>query len=122
MESTDHLLGEALGQLYVAREFPPEAKARADALVRNVKETLRERLARLDWMSPQTRKEALKKLDAIAVKIGYPVKWRDYSGLAVDQDVYAANVLAAVGKIESCGSVFVASLLPQDGLDHPLSD
>jgi putative endopeptidase len=95
VEATDHLLGEALGQLYVAREFPPEAKARADALVRNVKQTLRERLAQLDWMSPQTRQEALKKLDAIAVKIGYPAKWRDYSGLAVDHDVYAANVLAA---------------------------
>jgi putative endopeptidase len=92
---TDRLLGEALGQLYVAETFPPEAKARAEALVQNVKGTLRERLATLDWMSPTTRQEAIKKLDAIAVKIGYPAKWRDYSGLAVDADVYAKNVMAA---------------------------
>jgi putative endopeptidase len=95
-ETTDRLLGEALGQLYVAKEFPPKAKARADALVRNIKGTLRERLAKLDWMSERTRRQALKKLDAIAVKIGYPDKWRDYSGLSVDSDVYAQNVMAAV--------------------------
>jgi putative endopeptidase len=94
--TTDQLLGEALGQLYVAKEFPPTAKARADALVRNIRETLRERLAKLDWMSERTRKQALKKLDAIAVKIGHPDKWRDYSDLAVDSDVYVVNVMAAV--------------------------
>jgi putative endopeptidase len=93
--ATDRLLGEALGQLYVAKEFPPEAKARADAMVRNLKQTLRERLAHLDWMSPKTREQALRKLDAMAVKIGYPTKWRDYSGLAVDGDVFAKNVMAA---------------------------
>jgi putative endopeptidase len=93
--TTDRLLGEALGQLYVAKEFPPEAKARALALVKNVKQTLRERLAQLDWMSPQTRQQALKKLDAISVKIGHPDKWRDYSGLKVDGDIYVKNVMAA---------------------------
>jgi putative endopeptidase len=91
---TDRLLGEALGQLYVAEAFPPEAKVKAEALVKNVRAALRERLENLDWMSPQTRKEALRKLDAMAVKIGYPDKWRDYSGLAVDDDVYADNVKA----------------------------
>jgi putative endopeptidase len=95
VDATDHLLGEALGQLYVAREFPPEAKARAEKLVSNVKQTLRERLSELEWMSPDTRKEALKKLDAIRVKIGYPNRWRAYSGLAVNDDVYVKNVLAA---------------------------
>ena len=70
--TTDRLLGEALGQLYVAKEFPPEAKARRLALVKNIKQTLRQRLATLDWMSPQTRQQALKKLDAISVKIGHP--------------------------------------------------
>lgn len=93
--ATDRLLGEALGQLYVAKEFPPAAKARADVLVRNVRETLRERLAKLDWMSESTRQQALRKLDAIAVKIGHPDKWRDYSALAVSHDVYAQNVMAA---------------------------
>jgi putative endopeptidase len=95
-ETTDRLLGEALGQLYVAREFPPQAKTRADALVRNIKETLRERLGRLDWMSEGTRQQALKKLDAMTVKIGHPDKWRDYADLAVNSDVYAVNVMAAV--------------------------
>jgi putative endopeptidase len=95
VQSTDHLLGEALGQLYVAKAFPPEAKNKAEALVANVKDTLSERLAKLDWMQPKTREEALRKLDAMAVKIGYPVKWRDYAALAVDQDVYARNVLQA---------------------------
>jgi putative endopeptidase len=94
-DATDHLLGEALGQLYVAQEFPPEAKARAEKLVYNVKQTLRERLSELEWMSPETRKEAIKKLDAIRVKIGYPNRWRDYSGLVLNDDVYIKNVLAA---------------------------
>jgi putative endopeptidase len=92
---TDHLLGEALGQLYVAEAFPPEAKEKALALVKNIRATLRERLANLEWMSPQTREQALRKLDAITVKIGYPDKWRDYSGLKVDHDVYAQNVMEA---------------------------
>lgn len=96
-EATDRLLGEALGQLYVAQAFPPQAKARADALVRNIKETLRERLAGLDWMSERTRQQAVKKLDAMAVKIGHPDRWRDYADLTVDSDVYAVNVMAAVG-------------------------
>jgi putative endopeptidase len=96
VQTTDGLLGEALGQLYVEKEFPPEAKNKAEALVANVKDTLRERLAKLDWMQPKTREEALRKLDAMAVKIGHPVKWRDYSGLAVDRDVYALNVMQAL--------------------------
>ena len=95
LETTDHLLGEALGQLYVARAFPPEARAKAETLVMNVKAALRNRLATLDWMSPETRQEALRKLDAIVVKVGYPSKWRDYSGLAVDRDVYVRNVMQA---------------------------
>jgi putative endopeptidase len=95
LEATDHLLGEALGQLYVEKAFPPEAKARAEEMVRNIKAALRDRLETIDWMSPETRKAALKKLDAIAVKIGYPSKWKDYSGLAVDRGVYVLNVLQA---------------------------
>ncbi|HTU19487.1 MAG TPA: M13 family metallopeptidase, partial [Gemmataceae bacterium] len=95
VQSTDSLLGEALGQLYVEKAFPPEAKNKAEALVANLKGTLRERLAKLDWMQPKTREEALRKLDAMAVKIGYPAKWRDYSGLAVDRDGYALNVMQA---------------------------
>ncbi len=95
VQATDHSLGEALGQLYVEKAFPPQAKKKAEDLVANVKSTLRHRLAHLDWMQPKTREEALRKLDAIAVKIGHPDKWRDYSGLAVDRGVYVLNALQA---------------------------
>ena len=94
LDATDGLLGEALGQLYVAKAFPPEAKARAEAMVKNIKAALRDDLAHLDWMSPDTRKEAVKKVDAMTVKIGYPSKWRDYSGLTIDRDAaYVKNVM-----------------------------
>jgi predicted metalloendopeptidase len=92
---TDRLLGEALGQLYVAEAFRPEAKEKAMVLVKTIRATLRERLATLEWMSPPTRAQALRKLDAMVVKIGYPDRWRDYSGLNVGHEVYAQNAMAA---------------------------
>ena len=84
LQATDQALGEALGQLYVEKAFSPEAKTRSQTLVANLKAALRDRLLALDWISEATRKQAVRKLDAITVKIGYPDKWRDYSGLAVD--------------------------------------
>jgi putative endopeptidase len=95
LEATDQDLGEALGQLYVAKVFTPDAKARAQAMVANLKAALRDRLAALDWISEATRKQALRKLDAIVVKIGYPDRWRDYSKLAVDGGSYVMNDLRA---------------------------
>ncbi len=95
LQATDEGMGEALGQLYVAKAFGPEAKSRAQALVANLKAALRDRLSALDWISEATRKQALRKLDAIAVKIGYPDKWRDYSGLAVDTGSYILNAMQA---------------------------
>ena len=97
LQATDQDLGEALGQLYVEKAFSPEAKARAKVLVANLKAALRDRLMALDWISEATRRQALRKLDAIAVKIGYPDKWRDYSGLAVDAGSYVLNDLQANG-------------------------
>ncbi|MBC5809939.1 MAG: M13 family metallopeptidase [Candidatus Eremiobacteraeota bacterium] len=88
-------LGDALGKLYVARTFPPEAKASALAMVQNIKQTFRDDLATLDWMSPETRRRAVAKLDAFVVKIGYPDKWRDYSSLKISRDAYASNQLAS---------------------------
>src|SRR5947207_7183382 len=76
---TDEELGESLGKLYVAEYFPPEAKARALEMVNNLKEALADRIKTLDWMDEPTKQEALKKLAAFTVKIGYPDKWRDYS-------------------------------------------
>jgi putative endopeptidase len=92
VQSTDRQLGEALGQIYVQRAFPPEAKARALAMVKNLIAALHDDLSTLDWMGPATREQALKKLVAIQLKIGYPDKWRDYSGFHVDRGPYVENV------------------------------
>jgi putative endopeptidase len=91
----DGNIGEALGQLYVARTFTPEAKARAKAMVENLRAELRDRLSNLDWMSPATKQQALRKLNAFAVKIGYPDEWRDYSALTIDRGSLTGNVLRA---------------------------
>jgi putative endopeptidase len=93
VQATDATLGEALGQYYVKENFPPEAKAKAIVMVKNLMAALRDDLATLDWMSPETRKQAAVKLDAIAIKIGYPDKWRDYSAFKVDRGPYASNVI-----------------------------
>jgi putative endopeptidase len=92
---TDQSMGEALGQAYVARTFPPEAKARALAMVRNMEAVLREDLGTLAWMSPATRQQAITKLDAYLNKIGYPDTWRDYSKLDVARRPFVANFIAA---------------------------
>jgi predicted metalloendopeptidase len=93
--ATDASLGELLGQEYVARKFTPEAKARAVAIVDNLVRALRSRIEQLEWMGPETKSQALVKLDAFSRKIGYPDKWRDYSKLQVGSGNYYANVLAA---------------------------
>ena len=93
--ATDAALGESLGKLYVAEHFPPEAKARALEMVNNVKDAVAERIKSLEWMDEPTKQEALKKLGAFAVKIGYPDKWRDYSALKIDRTSYAQNVMRA---------------------------
>ncbi len=87
-------MGEALGQLYVARYFPPEAKARAEELVTNVRNALRARIENLDWMSDATKTKALAKWDAFLPKIGYPDHWRDWSGLTITPDHYYDDVMA----------------------------
>ncbi len=90
--ATDQALGEALGPLYVARAFPPRAKERMRVLVENLRTALRERIDALPWMSAETKKQALRKLAAFNVKIGYPDKWRDYSSLAISRGSYLENV------------------------------
>ena len=95
LKATNGAVGEALGQLYVAQAFPPAAKARALALVQNLKSVLRDDLAGVSWMGPDTRRQALAKLDAMAIKIGYPDKWRDYSKLDVSSPSYVVNALRA---------------------------
>jgi putative endopeptidase len=86
-------LGEAVGRVYVARYFPPESKAKMDALVVNVQAALKTRLENLDWMSPETKAQALDKLSKFTVKIGYPNKWRDYSKLEIKADDAYGNAI-----------------------------
>ncbi len=95
LRATNATLGEALGQLYVEKVFPPEAKKRAYQIVMNLKDAFRERIKNLDWMSEATKKQALIKLNAFGVKIGYPDKWIDYSALKIDRNSYFANVKRA---------------------------
>jgi putative endopeptidase len=92
VNSTDRSLGEALGQKYVASAFPPEAKARAEAMVADLIAALRADLETLPWMSEPTRREALAKLSSIRLKIGYPDKWRDYSAYRVARGPYIENL------------------------------
>ncbi len=86
-------MGEALGQLYVEKYFPAEAKTRMETLVNNLIEALGQRIDMATWMTDQTKANAHKKLSTIYVKIGYPNKWRDYSGLEIKDDSYYANVV-----------------------------
>ena len=86
-------MGEALGQLYVERYFPAEAKTRMETLVNNLIEALGQRIDMATWMTDATKANAHKKLSTIYVKIGYPNKWRDYSGLEIKDDSYYANVV-----------------------------
>ena len=91
--TVDGALGEALGQLYVAKYFPPEAKERMITLVSNLQEAFEQRITNATWMDQTTKERAIEKLHAILVKIGYPDTWRDYSGLEIKADSYFANVV-----------------------------
>ncbi len=88
-------LGEAVGELYVERHFPPEAKARMLELVDNIIAAYRARLQVLEWMSPQTREKALAKLESFTPKIGYPGKWRDYESLQISAGDLIGNARRA---------------------------
>jgi predicted metalloendopeptidase len=87
-------LGEAVGKVYVERHFTPESKAAMDQLVKNLRAALRINIEKLDWMGPETKAEAYKKLDSFNPKIGYPVKWRDYSALEIVPGDLMANEIS----------------------------
>lgn len=93
--NVDGSLGELLGQLWVKRYFPAEAKERMLTLVDNLQKVYRERIQKLDWMAPQTKEVALVKLDKFVKKIGYPDKWKDYSDVDVNRTAYFENVQSA---------------------------
>jgi len=88
----DRTIGELVGQLYVKENFPPEAKSRAKEIVDNLLEAMGESIKNNDWMSDETKEQALLKLGSFGVKIGYPDKWTDYSSLEISKNSYFKNV------------------------------
>jgi endothelin-converting enzyme/putative endopeptidase len=95
VEATDRQLGEALGKKYVEKYFPPEAKARMQDMVKNLRLAMGETIQGLDWMSPQTKERALEKLSTFNPKIGYPDKWKDYSHVPIGRASYWEDIAAA---------------------------
>jgi len=93
--AADQSLGEALGQEYVARYFPPEAKARAQQMVKNILGAMSETVEQLDWMSPETKKKAQEKISTFNVKVGYPDKWKDYGSVSILRSTYFDDIEAA---------------------------
>lgn len=89
------VLGEAVGQMYVKKYFPSEAKERMVNLVKNLQAALKERILAQEWMNDSTKAKAIEKLDAFYVKVGYPDKWKDFSGLEIKNDSYWANLKRA---------------------------
>ena len=94
VESTDRQLGEALGRKYVEKYFPPEAKARMQEMVANLRLAMKETIEGLDWMSPETKKRAIEKLSTFNPKVGYPDRWKDYSHVAIRRSSYWDDVVA----------------------------
>ena len=93
----DGTVGEAVGQLYVQAKFPPEAKEKAEKMIANVISAFQNRIEKLDWMTPETKKKAIEKLDKFTVKIAYPDEWRDYSEMQVKEgNSYTENMLAVM--------------------------
>ena len=95
LDTTNDAMGMALGQLYVTDNFSPTSKQRAEELVANLRTAYKTRIENLEWMSDATKQKALQKWATFVPKIGYPDKWRDWSGLTLTPDNYFANVRAA---------------------------
>jgi putative endopeptidase len=95
LDTVGNEAGEAFGQMYVKVAFPADSKARMETLVQNLRTALKARIEKLDWMSPETKKKAMEKWASFTPKIGYPDKWRDWTGLETSRDSYIGNVLAA---------------------------
>ncbi len=103
VQQVEFVMGEPLGRLYVAKHFPPDAKAHMDALVQNLLATFATSIDELEWMGPATRRAAHDKLAKITVKIGYPDKWQPLPDVTVRRDALVANVMACARTI-ACAS------------------
>lgn len=95
LRAEDAALGFAIGKMYVEQKFPPSYKQAATQMVNQIRDAMREDLKTLAWMTPATREAAIKKLDMMELRVGYPDKWRDYSALQIDRGPYALNVMRA---------------------------
>ncbi len=95
LASVNRMLGEALGKLYVAKKFPPEAKQKAQSMIVNVLDAFETRIKNVSWMSKETKLKAIEKLKATTVKIGYPDKWKDYSKLAIGESYFKNRLNSA---------------------------
>lgn len=96
LKAEDYALGFAIGKMYVDQKFPPSYKQSATQMVNQIRDALREDLKTLAWMTPATRAAAIKKLDMMELRVGYPDKWRDYSALTIDRGPYALNMMRAI--------------------------
>ena len=121
--TTNSVLGEAIGKLYVDATFPPEAKLKAKEMVENIKLAYAGRIKNLDWMSDSTKEKALEKLEKMVVKIGYPDKWRDYAALKVDNDPEASSFMENILNARKFGFKYQAAKLgkPVDRTEWAMS-
>jgi putative endopeptidase len=114
VQAVEGSLGEAVGEIYVEKHFPPAAKARMDGLVQNLIEAYRESILGLEWMTDETKKKALVKLDKFTPKIGYPVKWRDYSNLEIDRNDLVGNIRRVAAFVTNIEVAKIGSPIDRD--------
>lgn len=124
VESTDQLFGDALGQKYVEKYFPPEAKARMQEMVRNLLAAMRDDILSRPWMSDDTKEKAMAKIATFNPKIGYPDKWKDYSHVDVRRDAYFENMLVGREFVEQDDRALIGKTVDRGrwGMTPPTSD
>jgi endothelin-converting enzyme/putative endopeptidase len=124
VESTDQLLGEALGQKYVEKYFPPVAKARMQEMVRNLLAAMRDDILSRPWMSDDTKEKAMAKIATFNPKIGYPDKWKDYSHVEIRRDDFFASMIAGRKFVETDDRLLIGKPVDRGrwGMTPPTSD
>jgi putative endopeptidase len=124
VESTDQYLGEALGQKYVEKYFPPEAKARMQEMVRNLLAAMRDDILSRPWMSDDTKEKAMAKIATFNPKIGYPDKWKDYSQVQIRRDAFFEDVIAGRKFVEQDDRLTIGKPVDRGrwGMTPPTSD
>ena len=124
VESTDQLLGEALGQKYVEKYFPPAAKARMQDMVRNLLAAMRDDILSRPWMSDDTKEKAMAKIATFNPKIGYPDKWKDYSHVEIRRDAYFESMIAGRKFVEEDDRAQIGKAVDRGrwGMTPPTSD